>query len=197
MNATRTEKRNFPYQDIKYEATLDKDFGKKIAKEAHGEKLFGCIQCGNCSASCPLSSYMDYTPRKIIAMVRAGFKTEVLSNSTIWLCASCYNCTVECPKGIKITDVMYALKREAIINKIYPKRFPVPIMASTFFNEVKKRGRSNEFSLLLNYYLRTNIFKSLSFATLGLKLFKAGRLTFFEKGMKNKINFQKLLQKEA
>jgi quinone-modifying oxidoreductase, subunit QmoC len=192
----KSEKLTFPYQEVKHEFDLDKDFGKKIAKSAHGEKLFGCIQCGNCSAACPLSIYMDYTPRKIIAMVRGGFKDEVLSNRTVWLCASCYNCTVECPKGIKITEVMYALKREAIANKIYPKRFTVPIMASTFFDEVKKKGRMNETTLLLNYYLKTNIFKSLSYATLALKLLRTGRLSIFEKGLKDRKNLQKLLKKD-
>jgi heterodisulfide reductase subunit C len=181
---------------IKLEADLDKDFGRAIAHKAHGENLFGCIQCGNCSAACPLSVWMDYTPRKVIAMVRAGFKEEVLSNQTIWLCASCYQCTVECPKGIKITDVMYALKREAIENKIYPRHFPVPILARTFYNEVKNTGRINETTLLLNYYLHYNIFKMLSYASLGLKLFIKGRLSLFEKGMKNKKEFKALLRQE-
>jgi heterodisulfide reductase subunit C len=183
--------------EIKLEENLDKDFGKKIAGMAHGEKLFGCIQCGNCSAACPLSIYMDYTPRKIIAMVRAGFRQEVLTNRTIWLCASCYQCTVECPKGIKITDVMYALKREAIENKIYPKNFPVPILAKTFFNEVKRHGRISEASLLVNYYLRYNIFKMLGYSSLGMKLFLKGRLSLFEKGMKNKKNLRALLHDKS
>jgi quinone-modifying oxidoreductase, subunit QmoC len=182
--------------EIKLEENLDKDFGKKIAGMAHGEKLFGCIQCGNCSAACPLSIYMDFTPRKIIAMVRAGFRDEVLSNRTVWLCASCYQCTVECPKGIKITDVMYALKREAIENKIYPKNFPVPILAKAFFSEVKRRGRISEASLLINYYLRYNIFKMLGYSTLGMKLFIKGRLSLFEKGMKNKKDLREILQEK-
>jgi quinone-modifying oxidoreductase, subunit QmoC len=179
--------------EIKLEENLDKDFGKKIAGMAHGEKLFGCIQCGNCSAACPMSIYMDYTPRKIIAMVRAGFKQEVLSNRTVWLCASCYQCTVECPKGIKITDVMYALKREAIENKIHLKNFPVPILAKAFFGEVKRRGRISEAYLLIRYYFHYNIFKMLGYSSLGLKLFLKGRISLFEKGMKNKKNLQALL----
>jgi len=183
--------------DIKLESNLDKDFGKKIAHNAHGEKLFGCIQCGNCSAACPLSVWMDYTPRKIIAMVRAGFKEEVLTNLTVWLCASCYQCTVECPKGIKITDVMYALKREAIVNKIYPKNFPVPILAKTFYNRVRRAGRVNETTLLINYYMRFNLVKMLSYATLGLKLFLNRRLSLFEKGMENKKGFKELLHPDV
>ena len=180
--------------EVKYESQLDKNFGHRIAHLAHGEKLFGCIQCGNCSATCPLSTYMDYTPRKVIAMVRAGFKDEVLSNRTVWLCASCYSCTVECPKGIKITDVMYALKREAITNKIYPKGFGIPVLAKTFYNLVRNNGRLNETMLLLTFYLKTNIFKSLGYAGLGIKLLKTGRMRPFEKGLKDK-NFKALMQK--
>ena len=68
---------------IKYESELDKSFRNKIAESAHGEQLFSCIQCGTCSAACPVSHYMDYTPRKIIQMVREGFKEEVLTSSTV------------------------------------------------------------------------------------------------------------------
>jgi len=187
---------DFPEQ-ISFEGDLDKNFGKKIAKMAHGEKLFGCIQCGNCSATCPMSAFMDFTPRKIIAMVRAGFKKEVLSNRTVWLCSSCYSCTVECPKGIKITEVMYALKREAIANKIYPSGFPVPILARTFYKEVARRGRINETTLLLNYYLRYNIIKSLSYASLGWKLLRKGRLSLFDKGVRNMTQLKKLMHSAA
>jgi quinone-modifying oxidoreductase, subunit QmoC len=183
--------------EIKLEENLDQDFGKKIAGMAHGEKLFGCIQCGTCSAACPMSIYMDYTPRKIIAMVRAGFRQEVLSNRTVWLCASCYQCTVECPKGIKITDVMYALKREAIENKIHLKNFPVPILAKAFFGEVKRRGRISEAYLLIRYYFNYNLFKMLGYSSLGLKLFLKGRLSLFEKGMKNKKGLRALLQEKS
>src|SRR5512138_2064641 len=72
------------HRRIKYESELDAGFGEKIARAAYGEKLFSCIQCGTCSATCPVSHYMDYTPRRIIAMVREGFRDEVLNSVTIW-----------------------------------------------------------------------------------------------------------------
>ena len=81
---------------IKYEHELDHNFGEEIASHAYGERLMSCIQCGTCSATCPVSHYMDYTPRKVIAMTREGFKEEVLNSLTIWLCASCYSCMVQC-----------------------------------------------------------------------------------------------------
>lgn len=178
---------------IKFENELDKNFAKKIADIAHGEAMYNCIQCGTCSATCPVSHYMDFTPRKIIAMVREGFKDEVLSSSTVWMCASCYSCTVECPKEIKITDVMYALKREAIAGGYFPKRFPTPVLASAFFDAVKRNGRITEGFLLMKFFLKTNPFKALGSAMLGWKLWKTGRMSLKVEKIKDKKGFAKLL----
>jgi heterodisulfide reductase subunit C len=161
---------------IKYEEELDHNFYHEIGDIAWGEKLLSCIQCGNCSGTCPLSLYMDYTPRKIIAMTRAGFKDEVLGSNTIWLCASCYACTVECPKEIQITDVMYALKQRALRDRVYPKGFLVPAMAREFFELVRRNGRNSEGPLMMNLYLKTNPFAALGMAVMGIKLFLQGRL---------------------
>ena len=161
---------------IKYEDELDRDFSKEVASMAWGEKLLACIQCGNCSGTCPLSLYMDNTPRQIIAMTRAGFKDDVLKSNTIWLCASCYACAVECPKEIKITDVMYALKQKAIKEGVYPKKFPVPVLAREFYDMVKKYGRQSEGPLIMRLYLKTNPFAALGQAMMGMRLFMQGRI---------------------
>ena len=163
---------------IKYEAELDKRFQKEIAKEAWGEHLLGCIQCGTCSGTCPVSHYMDYTPRRIIAMTRAGFKQDILNCFTIWLCASCYECTVECPKEIKITDVMYALKQRAIADGVYPKGFPTPVLAREFYRMVQTHGRSSELWLMMNVMMKTNPMDAMKSSRLGLKLMRQGRLSF-------------------
>jgi len=162
---------------LKFESELDLSFGEHVAERAYGQKLLSCIQCGTCSATCPLSHYMDYTPRKIIAMTREGFKEEVLNSLTIWLCASCYSCTVQCPRQIHITDVMYALKREAIARRFYPPKHPIPVLARAFFDRVMHDGRNTESRLLITLYLRTNPFKMLKEAFLGLHLFRSGRLS--------------------
>ena len=169
---------------IKYEEELDKGFGDAIAKMPGCENLHGCIQCGNCSGCCPVSIYMDHTPRQVIAMTRAGFKDDVLRSRTIWLCASCYNCTVECPKEIKITDVMYALKQRAIAEGVHPRRFAVPTLAREFFGTVLRYGRNHESELLVRMYLKTNPFGMLKQAMLGLMLFLRGRMPIFPEKIK-------------
>jgi heterodisulfide reductase subunit C len=179
---------------IKYEKDLDKGFAAKVAKMAHGEKFLTCIQCGTCSATCPVSHFMDFTPRRIIAMVREGFREEVLRSFTIWLCASCYSCTADCPREIKITDVMYALKQMALHEKVYPKRFPIPVLQEVFFNYVKQNGRNNEGRLMLTVAFKTNPFKFLSLTKMGLKLWLAGRIPLTGHTIRDKEGLGRLLQ---
>ncbi|HEY3416516.1 MAG TPA: 4Fe-4S dicluster domain-containing protein [Armatimonadota bacterium] len=171
---------------IKYEEEMDQRFAAEIVEAVPGTPLSSCIQCGTCSGTCPLSIYMDFTPRRIIAMSRAGMKKEVLNSFTIWLCASCYECTVECPKQIKITDIMYNLKQRAIRDKVYPKRFPIAVLAREFFNEVLQHGRNNEGPLLIKLYLKTNPFAMIKQSILALRLFLTGRLGLIPDGIKAK-----------
>lgn len=162
---------------IKYQAELDPHFVEEIAATPGGENLRSCIQCGTCSSTCPVSIYMDYTPRRIIGMTRAGFKQDVLASNTIWLCASCYACTVDCPKQVKITEVMYALKQKAIAEKVYPRWLPIPALAREFYRSVFKHGRMNEGLLVARVFLRTNPLRILAQAGMGLRLWMRGRMS--------------------
>jgi heterodisulfide reductase subunit C len=83
---------------------------------------------------------------------------------------------VRCPAGIRVTDVMYALKRIAIREGIYPRRFPVPVLAKEFIEMLKGTGRNNEFWLVLKVLLKTAPMKLLTSWPLGLRLWKRGRL---------------------
>ena len=179
---------------IAYESELDPSFGEHIARKAYGEKLFSCIQCGTCSATCPVSHYMDFTPRKIIAMVREGFRDEVLNCFTIWLCASCYACTVDCPREIKITDVMYALKQEAIAQGVYPRGFAIPVLAREFFRGVQRHGRSNEVPLMIRLFLKTNPLGMLQNASIAWRLWRTGRLSLRQESTRRRDTVRTLLQ---
>jgi quinone-modifying oxidoreductase, subunit QmoC len=161
---------------IKYEADIDTRFAQEILATPGGESLDACIQCGTCSGVCPLSQSMDYTPRRIIGLTRAGFKKEVLKSRTIWICSSCYACTVECPREIKVTDIMYALKRMAIEEGTYPRGLAAPVLAQEFFKMVKAKGRTNELWVAFWMTLKTGFWKLLGMTGLGINLLRTGRL---------------------
>ena len=170
---------------LKFQREADVSWPKEIAAQPGGEDLFSCLQCGTCSATCPVSIYMDFTPRRVIALVREGFREDALSCQTIWLCASCYSCAVQCPRQIHITDIMYHLKREAVRDKLYPRRFPIPVLAQEFFKMVRGHGRTAEFWLVLRMALRSNPFQLLTMASTGWQLFRTGRLSLRQEHIQN------------
>ncbi len=90
-------------------AQADRTFAQQVTP-GRWEKILSCIQCGTCSASCPTSYAMDYTPRQLWRMVQLGLTAEVLTSRTFWLCTVCKSCQVRCPRGIQITDTMVALR---------------------------------------------------------------------------------------
>jgi len=178
---------------IKYDADRVKGFGKEIMNVPGCEQLSNCIQCGTCSGVCPLSIYMDYTPRQVMALTRADFKNEVLRSHTIWLCASCYACAVECPREIRITDIMYELKQRAIQEGIYPKHFPIPVLAREFSQMVLKNGRITELLLVLRLFLKTNWRAALGNWRMGLDLLKTGRLSLRTEKIEQRAELARML----
>lgn len=180
---------------IKYERELEKGFSQAVAELSGCEKIFECIQCGTCSSTCPVSLYMDYTPRKLMAMIKAGFKEDALRSVTLWICSSCYSCTVMCPAEIRITDVMYSLKRMAIQEKVFPKRFPTPVLAKEMTEIITNQGRNSELWVILRMLLKTNPLKLLSMAPVGLSLFMKGRMGLKKESIEKKEELRALYKR--
>jgi heterodisulfide reductase subunit C len=178
---------------IKYEGDRVRGFAQEIMGVAGCDQLLSCIQCGTCSGTCPLSIYMDFSPRQVMALVRADFKNEVLSSKTVWLCASCYNCTVECPRQIRITDIMYALKQRAMKEGLYPKRFPIPILAREFMRIVRAKGRITETLLVMRLFLKSNWLAALSQWRLGIGLIRTGRFVLRQEHIERRAELTAML----
>ena len=98
-------------------STFKKGELAKEVEELSGENLFGCYQCGTCSAGCPFVDDMDLTPDEIIRYLVLD-KNEVLNSKTIWMCASCFTCAERCPRDINITKIMEALRQIILRKKI-------------------------------------------------------------------------------
>jgi heterodisulfide reductase subunit C len=97
--------------------TLEKGQLVQEVMDLCGENLFGCYQCGTCSAGCPFIEDMDLAPDEVIRYIILD-KREVLNSKTIWLCASCFTCAERCPRNINITKVMEALRQIILRRKI-------------------------------------------------------------------------------
>ena len=162
-------------QTVIYEQAMDPDFLDEINGIPGGGKIKDCIQCGTCSGSCPVSWAMEETPRMIFSMIRSGMRDRVLDSLTIWTCASCYQCAERCPQKIKITDIMYALKRLSIREDRKRNR-RAGALSRSFVETVNRYGRNHETELMARYILATNPLGGLSAAPVGLALYSRGRL---------------------
>lgn len=79
--------------------------------ELSGQNLDACYQCGKCSGGCPSVTQMDMLPNQVIRLLQIGLPELALQCNTIWVCASCYMCTVRCPRGIDLAKIMEALRQ--------------------------------------------------------------------------------------
>ena len=101
---------------------LNTNFKFEVAKEPGGEHIKRCFACGTCTVICPVFSVNDqYNPRKIIRMILLGLKDEVLESNFIWLCSGCYSCYELCPRDVKITRLMAAVRNIAVREGHIPK----------------------------------------------------------------------------
>lgn len=175
----------------------DTEFSAWAAHILGGESIRQCLQCGTCSGNCPLAAFMDYTPRRLVQLSREGYKREVLGSKSIWLCTSCYACVVQCPQKINVTGLMYALKRRAIQERLYPKRFPIPVMAREFSAMVRSRGRITESWLVVRVFLQTAITRLLGMSGLGMRLLRSGRMSFVLETVKRRREVTRLVDAVA
>lgn len=157
-------------------------FARHLEEEV-GTEVRACYQCGKCSAGCPISFAMDYQPRQVVRMVQLGLKDRVLSCSTIWLCASCNTCSTRCPRGVKITEVMDALRHQARREQVTPKEVDVAKLHDSFLESIRSNGRVHEVGMILGFKKATG--RWLEDAALGQKMFFAGKLSLTPHKIKN------------
>jgi heterodisulfide reductase subunit C len=161
---------------------------------ADGNPINTCIQCGVCSGSCPVAAFMDHTPRRLIAMIRADRKEMVMKSNTYWYCASCYQCTVRCPRGIDIAELMYALKRYTIWKNQYKEGLIGPTFSETFVKTIVGSGRSYEPVLATSYLFTYGLQDFLQEAATATGLMLKGRMPLLPPRIKRLEAFKRVVR---
>jgi heterodisulfide reductase subunit C len=103
-----------------------RDFVNKV-RELSGQNLQLCYQCGLCTGNCPAAPNMDISPRRIIELARLGLEEEIAGSKTVWTCASCLACAVNCPRGFDLAKVMEAIRLLTLrknVDHVVPENIP-------------------------------------------------------------------------
>lgn len=142
--------------------------------ELSGQNLQACYQCQKCSAGCPVAYAMDILPNQILRHIQYEHREKVLGSKTIWICASCYTCSVRCPNDIDIARIMDSLREMALRSGVPPGEKEIPLFHSVFLDTIRSKGRIHELSLILQFKSKTkDFFKD---AALGWKMYRKGKI---------------------
>jgi quinone-modifying oxidoreductase subunit QmoC len=180
------------------------NFLKEVeANVEEGEWVKMCMQCGVCSGSCPLGTFWDHPPQEIFMMIRAGKREEVLSSESMWMCTSCYNCIVRCPRELPITHIMHGLAHYAKRLGLVPQNQPTAKFSQMFWDNLMKKGRVNELKLGLSLCFMNGFGEGVKTAMkkqkLGMNMLKSRRMNPMEAigghGVKDVSGFQKAIAK--
>jgi len=140
-----------------------------------------------------MGDFADYAPNQILRMIQFGLKERVLRSSPIWLCLSCEACSVRCPNGIKIPEVMDVLREMAFKQGLRPREKNALIFHNVFLDSVKNRGRIHEALMMVKYKIKSGDF--FSDLSTGIKMFKKGKFPVITKSTRDKKEVKKIFRK--
>ena len=180
---------------------LNPDYRLLEQIEAQGPfQAAACFQCRKCTNGCPVTFAMDLYPDEVIRLVILGQRETVLTCRTIWVCAACETCTTRCPNDVKIAELMDCLKEIAVHEGVPSSQPRILALHETFLNNIKKRGRVYETTLLPAYLLKSGkLLEMWNSGTwrydlkLGRQMFSKGRLPLVPKSINGKSEVRKIL----
>jgi len=143
---------NFAFKPLVERPTEILSFGKELDNE-----MMACIMCGFCRGGCPTygeTSLESFNARGRV-ILSYGLLTGRLEPSKdladrFYKCTTCLNCNAVCPAGIKVPDIIQAV-RTKLVNAGY-----LPSVHHTLMNSIEEKG--NPFGEAIEK--RTEIFPS-------------------------------------
>ncbi len=91
-------------------AKVNPEFAKELTKYGVGD-FNACFNCGNCTATCSLSTNDSSFPREMVRYTTLGLEDEIKSSLKPWECYYCGECSKECPRQANPGELMMSLRR--------------------------------------------------------------------------------------
>ena len=84
-------------------------------RDAYGQLIRSCIQCGTCTAACPTFEVTDFHIRRMVRRLQLGLASDPgFLGQVPWLCTQCDRCEVLCTEGLDLPDLVLALRKVAL-----------------------------------------------------------------------------------
>jgi len=119
---------------------------KEELKVLKGLNFNFCIQCGKCTASCPMFLRTKLNPRTLVrktlylvSQLKTHPPLSISDIDGVWDCTTCNTCTIQCPRDVKPMDIIISFR------EIFIERGNIPPTISKALENIYKF--SNPFGL--------------------------------------------------
>jgi heterodisulfide reductase subunit C/nitrate reductase gamma subunit len=99
----------------------DRGFAGGLTGSAQANTFSVCFGCQTCTNVCPVvgmyenpKEILGLLPHEIMHALALKQKALALGSTMLWDCVTCYMCQEHCPQGVRVTDVLYELKNQAL-----------------------------------------------------------------------------------
>jgi len=77
-------------------------------------RVFNCLECGKCTAVCPISRFNGtYSPRRFASRGIFYGSGDIGKDSLLWSCLTCRQCSLVCPANVNYSEFMRDARVEA------------------------------------------------------------------------------------
>lgn len=72
--------------------------------------LAACLECGRCTAVCPIAPHQRFSPRRMVSRAIAAGLPALADDRGIWACLTCRGCHEVCPMGVDFDEFVLAAR---------------------------------------------------------------------------------------
>ncbi len=76
--------------------------------------LYSCLECGRCTAVCPVVRHQKFSPRRLISHAFTGGFAAISNEPTLWTCLTCGRCSAVCPVEVDYSDFILKARAAAV-----------------------------------------------------------------------------------
>jgi heterodisulfide reductase subunit C len=165
---------------------IDDSLQREI-REKCGVDVEMCMECGKCSGGCSNGHVFDFTPRKVVQLVKLNAQDTLINMDALWICLSCHLCSDRCPSGIDASRILEYMREKAYREGV-TTRPEILLFHELMLSSVRQSGRVSELPLALKYNWRTKQY--MKDAGLGLKMLLKGKLRLWSPGVKDRAQIR-------
>ena len=97
-------------------------FFDMLDQNERGNNISECLTCGICVSRCTwYDGEGGPNPRRLVRMAQLGLDDLLAQSPMIWDCMVCNHCTVACPMGITMGDIVRKARSLPIAEELIPE----------------------------------------------------------------------------